>query len=202
MVFTSCNKRTADTIVSKFMNKENGDAIEQEINIIELCLVILILAMAYVFQFFAHELPCPLCLMQRIGFIGMTFGMILNVRFGIKPIHYGLSILSGLFTVLVAGRQILLHIDPGSSTYGSAFLGLHLYTWSLIAAFGMIFLNVAMLIFHDQFNKLTIKHAQLIRFITHAVFIIVIVFVALNVVTTLMECGLSQCPENPVMYQY
>mgnify|MGYP006198665043 CR=1 FL=1 len=32
----------------------------------------------------------------------------------------------------VSARQILLHIVPGSGSYGDAFFGLHFYTWALI----------------------------------------------------------------------
>ncbi len=39
---------------------------------------------AYIFQFVLHELPCPLCLLQRIGMLGAAFGLLLNVRFGLR----------------------------------------------------------------------------------------------------------------------
>ena len=31
----------------------------------------------------------------------------------------------------IAARQILLHIMPGDPGFGSAFLGMHFYTWAL-----------------------------------------------------------------------
>ena len=71
-------------------------------------------------------------------------GFLLNLRFGVQPLHYGLSILAALFGVAVAGRQVLLHIVPGSGAYGSALFGLHLYTWSLIL-FGAVIAGIALL---------------------------------------------------------
>ncbi len=78
------------------------------------------------------ELPCPLCLLQRIDFIALGRGLLLNMRFGPSPLHYGLVIAAALFGAAAAGRQVLLHIVPGSGAYGSPLFGLHLYTWSLV----------------------------------------------------------------------
>ncbi len=74
--------------------------------------VCLILVVALGFQIFLHDLPCPLCMLQRIGFFGVTLGLLMNLRLGLHPSHYALSLLSALFTGFVALRQIALHVVP------------------------------------------------------------------------------------------
>src|SRR5258708_15655773 len=88
----------------------------------------LILLIAFGFQFGRNELPCPLCLLQRLAFVLCGFGFLLNLRFGSQPAHYGLTLLAALFGLAAAGRHLLLHIVPGTGTYGSALLGLPSYS--------------------------------------------------------------------------
>ena len=94
-------------------------------------LVIALLA-TLVVQFILHEAPCELCLLQRLALIGAAAGFFMNWRFGISPVHFAIAELSALFGMVVAMRQITLHIIPGTGSYGDAFFGLHLYTWSFI----------------------------------------------------------------------
>ena len=97
-----------------------------------------ILLVAFGLQFGLKELPCPVCNLQRVAFVLCGFGFLLNLRFGAQPLHYALTLLGALFGLAVSGRQVLLHIVPGGSAYGSPLLGLHLYTWSLILFLAVI----------------------------------------------------------------
>src|SRR5262245_51703044 len=99
---------------------------------------------AFGMQFGLNELPCPLCMLQRVALVLCGFGFLLNLRFGVQPLHYGLSILSALLGFAAAGRQVMLHIVPGTGAYGSALFGLHLYTWSAIL-FAAIIAGIALL---------------------------------------------------------
>jgi disulfide bond formation protein DsbB len=47
--------------------------------------IALVLATAFAAQLLLGELPCPLCLMQRIQFAMLAAGPVLNVRFGPRP---------------------------------------------------------------------------------------------------------------------
>jgi disulfide bond formation protein DsbB len=89
----------------------------------------LVMAFAFVLQFLFDELPCPLCQLQRVAIVLCGFGFVLNLRLGPHPAHYGLVLIAALFGLAVSGRQVLLHIVPGSGSYGSAVFGLHLYSW-------------------------------------------------------------------------
>ena len=96
-----------------------------------LCILIVcsILIGALYFQFGLHEDPCPLCLLQRMGMMGVIFGLSLNVYFGFNAKHFAIVIISALVGVVFSGRQVLLHIAPlaGDTGYGTPFFGMHLY---------------------------------------------------------------------------
>src|SRR5216684_3430866 len=64
------------------------------LNALSLYAVALVLAAAFAAQLLLHELPCPLCLLQRIQFAVLAIGPILNVRWGPRPSHYPLALLS------------------------------------------------------------------------------------------------------------
>jgi hypothetical protein len=98
-----------------------------------------------------------------------------------------------------AMRQILLHIMPGDPGYGSALLGYHYYTWAFIGFAVSIVLIAAMLLFDGQFTEdgAPLKAGA---FAQVAVWL-VIVLTALNVVSTVLECGFAACPDNPVKYE-
>ena len=100
--------------------------------------IAIILLIAFGLQFGLNELPCPLCNLQRVAFVLCGFGFILNLRFGVQPLHYGLVLLAALFGVVVSGYQVAQHIAPGAVAYGAPLLGMHLDTWSLLLFFAVI----------------------------------------------------------------
>jgi disulfide bond formation protein DsbB len=161
----------------------------------------LVLATAFAAQFLLGELPCPLCLMQRLQFAMLAAGPILNVRFGPRPSHYALSLLAAIAGAIFAARQILLHIAPGDTGYGSALLGYHYYTWAFIGFAVAIALVALMMLFDRQFAEDGIGKPVTTGLLARAPVWLVIALVALNVVSTLLECGLAACPDNPVSYQ-
>ncbi|CAN5234139.1 disulfide bond formation protein B [soil metagenome] len=158
-----------------------------------------VLAAAFAAQFMLNELPCPLCLLQRIMFTALAIGPILNIRFGPRPSHYALSLLAALIGAMVSTRQILLHIMPGDAGYGSAMLGYHYYTWALLGFVAAIVLISAIQLFDKQFDS-TRATPPASAFARTAVWL-VIGLTALNVISTLLECGLSACADNPVVYE-
>jgi disulfide bond formation protein DsbB len=157
------------------------------------------LTVAFGAQLVLGELPCPLCLLQRIQFAMLAIGPIMNVRFGPRPSHYALSLLAAFAGAIFSARQILLHIMPGDAGYGSALLGFHYYTWAFIGFAAAIVLIAAMLLFDRQFQDdgAAVPPNALAR---GAVWL-VIILTALNVVSTLLECGFAACPDNPTVYE-
>src|ERR1700736_4866203 len=122
------------------------------LNALGLYAVALVLAAALTAQLLLHELPCPLCLLQRIQFAVLAIGPILNVRWGPRPSHYALSLLAAVVGAAFSTRQILLHIMPGDTGYGTALLGYHYYSLALIGFAAAIVLLAAILLFDRQFE--------------------------------------------------
>ena len=169
------------------------------LNALGLYAIALVLAAAFGAQLLLDELPCPLCLLQRIQFALLAVGPILNVRFGPRPSHYAASLLVAAAGAAFAMRQILLHIMPGDPGYGSALLGYHYYTWAFIGFAAAIVAIAAMLLFDRQFED----DAQPVvagAFARIGVWL-VIGLPVLNVISTLLECGFAACPGDPVAYE-
>jgi disulfide bond formation protein DsbB len=166
-------------------------ALERSLNTIWTLVICGVLAAGYSVQFLKHELPCPLCLLQRLSMIGVAMGPLLNLRFGIYPAHYAVSILSALFGGFVSLRQISLHVCPGFPTFGEPVFGLELYTWALIVFGCSIFVAAILLFFHTSVSQHPQKTKMSIW--EEIPFWLVLFMTTANVITTLQECGLSPC---------
>jgi disulfide bond formation protein DsbB len=170
------------------------------LNALGLYAVALVLAAAFTAQLVLHELPCPLCLLQRIQFAVLAIGPIMNIRWGPRASHYALSLLAAVVGAAFSTRQILLHIMPGDAGYGTALFGYHYYSLALIGFAAAIVLLAAILLFDRQFEADSATPPAVGGFATMAVWL-VIALTALNVVSTLLECGFGACAEDPVFYQ-
>ena len=87
--------------------------------------ITVVLLMGSILQVSLNELPCPLCLLQRLGFVMVMFGFMLNVVYGTEQRHYGIILIGALFGAATSLRQISLHVIPGTPGYGSAIFGMH-----------------------------------------------------------------------------
>jgi len=169
------------------------------LNTLALYSISAILIVAFYWQMAHDELPCPLCLLQRVAFTALGVGPVLTLRNGPRPAHYGLVIIAALMGAAIAARQILLHIMPGDAGYGSAFFGLHLYTWAFLCFVAAILASATMLTFDKQFAP-EVKAPARGKFEDVAIWLIIGV-TALNAASALLECGFSGCPANPVRYE-
>jgi len=162
------------------------------------CVLIMssVLLGAFYFQFGLQENPCPLCLLQRMGMLGVIVGISLNTYFGFKSEHVAVVLISALAGVTFSIRQVLLHICPvlGEPTgYGMPILGMHLYSWGVVI-FGASILGVALFSFvleneppetsrtPSVFEKRAFYFASFLCFA--------------NIIATLAECHLGPCCEN------
>ena len=156
---------------------------------------------AYGFQFILLEPPCPLCLLIRLGMIATGFGLALNALYGPRPLHYGFALLGSIFGASVALRQVLLHVVPGTGSYGDPVFGFHLYTWAFVVFMTMIIAIAVVLFFPAQFEVPSKRAAAKIPpFVKKfAVFVVAVgmFLCAANFITTLLECGAGACPDNP-----
>jgi disulfide bond formation protein DsbB len=169
------------------------------LNALGLYAIALVLLVAFAAQLVLHELPCPLCLLQRIQFAMLAVGAILNLRFGPRPSHYAVSLFTAFAGAAFAARQILLHVMPGDPGYGSALLGYHYYSWAFLGFAAAIVALPAVLLFDEQFREAD-KPRPISAFARTAVWL-VLALTVLNVISTLLECGFAACPDNPVAYE-
>ncbi|MED7789334.1 disulfide bond formation protein B [Francisella sp. 19X1-34] len=175
------------------------------ISAIEITGIAIIIIAAFFFQFFMYELPCPLCLLQRLGLLAIGFGFLLNIRFHVRPSHYALSLLSAVFTSFVSLRQIALHVtDPVG--FGSKVLGMHMYSWVFVISMVAIIYIAIVMSYPKQYEirqepqEISEAKNKKIRIFTNIIFLIFILVVFANVVSIFFECGLYQCPDNPKDY--
>jgi disulfide bond formation protein DsbB len=158
-----------------------------------------VLVLAFVDQLWFRDLPCPLCILQRAGFIAAGFGLALNLIFGPKPSHYGMTIVGAIAGGAISMRQILLHIVPGTGSYGNPIFGLHLYTWAFIA-FGLMILACGIMLLDDrQFARAEPMSTRLKVMPLSALTLFLVLAIG-NLISTIALCGAGLCPANPTDY--
>ncbi len=145
----------------------------------------------YTVQYTRHENPCPLCMLQRLAMIGVSIGPLLNLRFGVKMQHYGLSILFALFGMSVSLRQIALHVCPGFPSFGEPVFGLSLYSWAFLT-FAISLLAIAILMSVFKFTHNSEQPLKLHLFGKLAFGFVFLVSIA-DAITTYMQCSMSTC---------
>lgn len=173
----------------------------RELNSLGVLALVGVLGFAQFAQFFDHELPCPLCLLQRVGFVAVMFGLLLNVFYGCRALHYSISTVGALFGGAVALRQVSLHVIPGTPFYGSDFFGFHFYTWAFIC-FAMIIFGLAVISCFSRQYKID---AEFINFSSQSslgklAIGLGLLIVLVNAVTTFVQCGPLVCDDNPTFY--
>jgi len=175
------------------------------LNMFDVVGISLILIVAFYFQFVDHELPCPLCLLQRLGILAIAFGFMLNIRYEVNIAHYGASLIAAVITGVVSLRQVTLHLNDAG--YGSTVFGLHMYTWVFVLSLSAVLYIAIVMSFSGQYRMHVAKYKHLsssftiwvTRFYKIAFYILLIVLVA-NVLSLLFECGFNPCPDDPVIY--
>lgn len=191
------------------MAPERAVLVSRLINIAALFGLIMVLAGSLHLQFGAGEQPCPLCIVQRSGMVGLAVGPIMNLLWGMRPRHYALSILAAVVGAAGSTRQILLHIaDPNDPGYGPTVLGWHLYTWALVT-FVIAIIGCAVLIMwqapFEAGDRGVLRESGAIRpvvtglIVWLSLMVIVWMVVDLGVIglSVIPECGLGECPDDP-----
>ena len=183
--------------------------LERLLNLLGMLGIIGVILGSYVYQFSYRELPCTLCLLQRVAMIGVAVGAAMNLMIGPDTRHYGVCLLSAVFGIVVAFRQSLLHMNPffdkktGQPTleatsnppFGQEVFGLNLYIWSVII-FTVVFLMIGFVqLIRDPSNWPAREPAWLSRLASISVGLLVIV-IASQAVLVFMECGFGDCPND------
>ena len=164
---------------------------------------------AFAVQFLGKELPCPLCLLQRMAMLLAAIGpmfIIKQTSVGESDskidgaIGFGMSIVASILGLYVSGRQILLHILPGDPGYGSAVFGMHLYTWGVVVFVVVLAVSGLTMLFARQLHAPESSHPKSI--VTTFLCWLFIGLILANVVATFVESGFHPfLPDNPTGYE-
>jgi disulfide bond formation protein DsbB len=169
------------------------------LNALGLVAVDTFLVLAFADQLWFRDLPCPICILQRAGFIAAGFGIALNLIFGPRPSHYGVAILGAVVGGIMSADQVLHYVVPGSGSYGNAIFGLHLYSWALIMFVAIVVGCGVMLLFDRQYEPSGPPPLRQVTLPILAVALLALLAVG-NVLSTLAICGVGLCPEAPGGY--
>lgn len=172
------------------------------LNSLGLLLVNLVLLGAFYFQFTLHELPCPLCLLQRVAIASVAVLLVANLIRGEHPAHYGLMLLASTSGIMVSVRQILLHIAPGNPGYGAPVFGYHFYTWATLVFFLMIIGVGIMLLVDEKLRSLVSddRFSPSLGWVEYAGVGLTLILLLGNALSVFLACGLHACPDNPIAY--
>jgi disulfide bond formation protein DsbB len=191
-----------DTLVKNILNR-----LASENNIIQLnyifSLLILaamgfILTSAIYMELIHGENPCPLCLLQRVAYFGICFGVILNLRNGYSMRYEGLTLIVIILLLIISTRQTLIDIypRPGHEYIGSAILGLHMPVWSIVFSILLLFayaIRFCVLGFSDSLSDSHVESYPKISFLASILVWFIIALCGFNVLTTFLQCGFSTC---------
>lgn len=174
-----------------------------QLEILVLCGV---LAGAFGFQFLGHEMPCPLCILQRLFMMLAAVGaawIVVNAGDERRAAEHfatghGMIILAGLCGSFVSTRQILLHIMPSDPGYGGTQFGLHLYTWALVVFVCLIGSSAVCLMFSRFFLQGPARTGP----ISKVVLGLLGAMILANTIAIIFELGFhAKLPDDPPGYQ-
>lgn len=168
------------------------------LNSLALAGICLSLSVAFYYQLVLGEIPCPLCMIQRIGLLLVGFGFFMNVRFGPSAIHYAIIIVSALAGAGASLRQVLLHILPGDSGYGSAVMGYHMYAWGFVSFMATI-IFVALMLVVDR-NRLAGQSNQGATWLASLLGGFLLILGLANLASNILVCGFAICDGDPQGY--
>lgn len=160
-------------------------------------MAILLLA-AFYLQLFYHEIPCPLCLLQRVGYFGICLGIILNLRCHFSVRHEGWILLTTILLLIISVRQTLLDIypRPGHEYIGSAIFGIHMPVWSIIVSVLLLLayaLRFIILGEGEYLQKVKLSSYPLLNKLALFLIGIIVILCAINLVSVFLQCGLDSC---------
>ena len=161
-----------------------------------LLVIAAILTAAMAYQYGNSEIPCPLCLLQRVALFGVCFGLIQNFRSGFSDRNTGFSLLFTVFLLIVSVRQTLLNIypRPGHAYVGSAVFGIHMPVWCVLIAVALLaaFAVKLALLGGDSGRDNRQVPAPIAQLATIAGLYVVVLCV-INFASVVLQCGLDAC---------
>ena len=160
-----------------------------------LAILAAILTAAMVMQYALGEIPCPLCLLQRVALFGCCFGLIQQLRAEDSERGSGISLVFALLLLVISVRQTLLDLfpRPGHSYVGSAVLGMHMPVWSVLVAVALLLGFAIRFALFGAPRAAPEAGRSLVQRCARGLELYVVFLCALNFVSVVLQCGLGQC---------
>ncbi|MCA1326728.1 disulfide bond formation protein B [Herbaspirillum sp. alder98] len=169
------------------------------LNVAALLVISALLGLMFYHQLALRELPSPLGLLQRAGLILTGMGLLMNVRFGVKGAHYGVTLAGAITTGVIASWQALSYIAPGNPGVGPTLLGLHIYTLTALTALAAS-VAVVILLLVQQWEA-PARRGSWHSLGGKLVALLFVLLVAGNLVSTVLQCGSGACLDNQHSYR-
>jgi len=154
-----------------------------------------ILTAAMVMQFALADIPCPLCLLQRVAMFGCCFGLLHQLRTHKSERGGGIALLFALLLLVIATRQTLLDLfpRPGHAYIGSAVFGVHMEVWSVVIGVSLLLaLALRLTLFGSPRILPQAERPPFARAVRLLEFYVVLICV-LNFASVVLQCGLGEC---------
>ena len=153
------------------------------------------LTAAMVMQFAFGEIPCPLCLLQRVAMFGCCFGLLHQLRARESERGGGIALLFALLLLVIAARQTLLDIvpRPGHAYIGTAVFGLHMPVWSVVIGVCLLLALALRLTLFGAPRLLPPARPPPLARAARLLEFYVVLICALNFGAVVLQCGFDQC---------
>lgn len=154
-----------------------------------------ILTAAMVLQVAFGEIPCPLCLLQRVAMLGCCFGLVQQLRAGESQRGAGFGLVFALLLLVISARQTLLDIvpRPGHSYVGQAVFGVHMPVWSVVIAVALLAGFAIRFALFGAPRAAAVTAGSAMRRCARGLEIYVVFVCAINFVAVVLQCGLGEC---------
>jgi disulfide bond formation protein DsbB len=154
-----------------------------------------VLTAAMGFQYLDGEIPCPLCLLERVAMFACCFGLIWQLKDGGSQRGAGVAMISAVMLLVISVRQTLIDIipRPGHAYIGSAVFGLHMAVWSVLIAVALLIGFAARLAVLGGLNWTPPAERSARSRLNTGLGLYVAMLCAINLISVLVQCGFGQC---------
>lgn len=146
--------------------------------------------------------PSFLGILERSAGVGVAYGLILNLLWGMRPNHYAVTLLASVVGLLASGKDIFEHssgglkLDPNEVVFGYAE-----FEWAFASFAGVLLGCAFMLLWTRSWLSLDrglVYHAGAARIFTFSVITWLMAYIILSSFQILVNCGFRACPDDPV----
>jgi disulfide bond formation protein DsbB len=154
-----------------------------------------ILTAAMTLQYAFADIPCPLCLLQRVAMFGCCFGLIQQLRTGRSERGSGISLVFALLLLVISVRQTLLDLfpRPDHAYVGRAVFGIYMEVWSVFVAVALLLGFAIRFALFGAPRAAPETEGSMMRRFARGLGIYVVFICAINLLSVVLQCGIGEC---------